>query len=52
LPCIISLLNPLIIERNNKEERGHPCLDHLEEMKKTVGDPLIRTIKFAKVTHP
>ena len=44
----INLLRPSIISKNNKGERGKPCLSPLEILKKDVEDPMIRTKKFAK----
>ena len=44
------LLNPSIIRRNNKGDNEQPFLKPLELLKKVVGEPFIKTAKFAVET--
>jgi hypothetical protein len=46
------MLKPSAMIRNRKGDKGHPCLNPLEDLKKEDNDPLIKKENEVDSTHP
>jgi hypothetical protein len=48
----INLLRHSVTKRNKKGDKGNPCLEHLDALKKLDCEPLIVTTKFVDSKQP